>query len=216
MPTTVDPSTFKSNIGPLPRMPYRVQILEVKQDTNAKKKCAQDLFELEIVSPDTVTYEGVETVAAGRKFRMYATYSQANLLNVRQIMDKLGITAESWSIPTEEEVMSGQVTTVEEIQSQTKYTVGKQFDVTLQTSPSFKRLPPKPGQTKWDADFDLGSDGKVQIAGHNINFISADDIISPLAQSSPTITNIKRTAHRGFYWSSVGSFLRLIKSNTTC
>ena len=178
MPTVANPAEFKSAMGPMPRQQYRVQILKVTQEPNMKNKCPQDLFDLEIVSPDAVEFEGSLVQSAGRLTRLYITYSSKNLANARDMLNAIGVESAEWTIPTEEEVTSGELTTIAEVQGQTKYLTGKQFDVTLQTSPSYKRLPPKPGQTKYNADLELGPDGKPQVTGHNIDFFRAEDVVS--------------------------------------
>lgn len=180
MPTIVNPSTFKSTFGPLPHQAYTCQVLKVDQSPNLKNSCPQDLFDMEILSPDTVTNEFGEVAAAGKKFRLYITYSAANLANARDMVEKLGFDiSHPWSIPSQEEVRALAYTTIPEIQLQTRGAVGKKCDIILSTSPQIQRHAPGPGETKYNARPVL-VDGKEQIIGYNINFPRVEDILTKL------------------------------------
>ena len=188
MPEVINASTFKSAASqgsPLPKQNYIVQVKSVDQTPNTKpsKNCPQDKLVLEVLAPDTVMFEGTQVAAAGREVDMYITYSRPNMANCRDLLKKLGLDeADSLEVtmPTADEVSSGQLTRVAEYQDWTRDLVGKQFVVTLSTVQQPERaINPATGKSDWKQDIVKDAAGNVVMSSfHRANLPGKEDVVS--------------------------------------
>jgi len=158
--------------GPLATQEYKVQVLEVKQEANAKHTCPQDVLTIQIIEPDVVA--GVQ--AAGREGKLYITYSMKNLKNALGTVARLGIEVpEDIEVPDADEVASGSLTRITDVQDQTLDLVGKQFTLTWGTEAFYET-----DTGKWDGKPKLDPDTrKPIIRGHRLAMADGQKITSP-------------------------------------
>jgi len=176
MPIEVDTEKLADYNTPLPTRAYTVVVREVKQAPNKKKTAAQDEFECEVLAPDSVEFAGVLSAAAGRTFSLYATYSHKNLSNCKTGLAKLGfIVPKNITMPTEDEVASGALTRINEIQEVTVGFKNCVFDITLSTEPIYKT-----DTGKWDGKRVKDEHGQDIIQGYRLAMPGLSDITGAL------------------------------------
>ncbi len=160
--------------GPLPKGIYTVMIQKViqapsvKQNIPGKTSACMDLFKLEIVAPDYVDDKGVQRPAAGRTFETYQHYGAKSMYYAQENLKRLGITWPSTrTIPDAEEINSGALTRIKEIQDLTVNLEGMFFEAELWTEEGVMKnadytavIDPATGETipngRHNIVFDLG------------------------------------------------------------
>lgn len=178
MPIQINIDEMPDMGGPLPFQPYKVIIRKVTQEPSSKTSAAQDVLECDILSPEKVECQGAESVAAGRDFKLYITYSQKNLKRAQATLAKLGFRVSSVAVPTEDEVQSRAETRIPEIQDVTSTWVGLTFGIRLKTEPMYKT-----DTGKWDGQKIRDEHGNFIVMGHKIAMPNGDDIVSALEDS---------------------------------
>lgn len=147
----------------LPRTTVTALIKAVEQKPSKKNAC-MDKFEMEIVAPESIPFEGQNVVVAGRPFNFYVSYSAAaRRRSIMELRQKLGLEiGDVYTVPSEDEVRAGAHTTIPEIQELTKSIVGLGVEIEISTEPVYKT---EPGT--WDK-YILDEQGQKQVISHRI------------------------------------------------
>ncbi len=162
MPVTVKTSELPDNTAAFPTTFCTVKILDVKQEPS-KKFAPMDTLECEVVAPATVKVGNANVGVAGRKFTKWIAYGGNALRPSIGELAKLGITVpEDLTLPTEEDVRSGALKTIPEIQELTRDLKGMIFDATVATEPRYKT-----DTGRWDGKRVLDEHGQPIVVGHN-------------------------------------------------
>lgn len=175
MATKVKTSELPDNTGKLPYQDYMIQIIDVKQGHNVNKMCPQDILKLQIVGPEKVEVDGEMVTAAGREGDFYITYSNANLRRAKEAVLKLtgAPEPEEISIPSEDEVRSGEERRIPELQDLTLALKGRMFAGRWKTQPVYKT-----DTGKYDGKVMMDEGGAPIIVSHKLTFFDASDILT--------------------------------------
>lgn len=148
----------------LPRTTVTALIKEVVQ-TPSKASACMDKFEMEIVAPEFIPFEGQNVVVAGRPFQFYVSYSPAaRRRSITELRQKLGLEiGDVYTVPSVEEVKAGAYTTIPEIQELTKSLVGLGVEIEIATEPMYKT-----DTGRWDGVPLTDENGQKIVMGHRI------------------------------------------------
>jgi hypothetical protein len=102
----------RGSVPRIPKGPYTVMVNKAEIAVSKSSGNPQVILDLEIMSPETVDFNGTIVKVAGQKTKMYISFSEKNLGNVLTFLDGMHVPLPEAAAYQEEDIKNLQLATV--------------------------------------------------------------------------------------------------------